>query len=115
MIIYGIKNCDVTKKALNWLEENGVAYTFHDYKEKGVTSHKIEDWLKRKPLNELINSRGTTYKGLSDADKEAIAKKDVKKSIVLMMENTSIIKRPLVETGNEVILGFDEDYWDKHV
>jgi arsenate reductase len=115
MIIYGLKNCDVTRKALKWLEENGIAYTFHDYKEKGITAHKLEDWLKHKKLEELVNTRGTTYKGLTDAEKDVIARKDIPGTIQLVMANTSLIKRPLVETGKEILLGFKEDVWDTHL
>lgn len=113
MIIYGIKNCDTMKKAFNWLEENGVAYTFHDYKAKGISSHKIEEWLKHKGVDELINTKGTTYKNLSDADKAAI--KDQHKAIELMKANPSMIKRPLVETGKEILLGFNDETWDTHL
>ncbi|MES2778810.1 MAG: arsenate reductase [Bacteroidota bacterium] len=113
MIIYGIKNCDTMKKAFTWLEENGVAYTFHDYKAKGIAKHKIEDWLKHAPLDKLINTRGTTFRELSDAEKASI--KTPSKAIKLMMENTSMIKRPIVETGHEVLVGFDPEHWDKHV
>ena len=113
MIIYGIKNCDTMKKAFTWLEENGVAYTFHDYKMKGISKHKIEEWLKHVPLTTLINTKGTTYRNLSDAEKESINVKS--KAIELMMVNTSMIKRPLVETGHELLVGFDPEHWDKHV
>lgn len=113
MIIYGIKNCDTMQKAFTWLEENGVAYTFHDYKEKGITKQKIEKWLKLVPITTLINSRSTTFRELSDAKKASIKNQD--KAIALMMANTSIIKRPVVETGHEVLVGFDPEHWDKHV
>jgi arsenate reductase len=113
MIIYGIKNCDTMKKAFTWLEDNGVAYTFHDYKEKGISRHKIEEWMKHKNLDELINMKGTTYKGLTDAEKKSTSNPE--KAIELMMANTSMIKRPLVEKGKEIILGFNEDFWDTHL
>jgi arsenate reductase (glutaredoxin) len=113
MIIYGIKNCDTMKKAFTWLEENGVAYTFHDYKVKGITKHKIEEWLKHQPVAKLVNTKGTTFRSLSDAEKASI--ENPEKAIALMMENTSLIKRPVVETGHEVLVGFDPEHWDKHV
>lgn len=113
MIIYGIKNCDTMKKAFTWLEENGVAYTFHDYKKKGITKHKIEEWLKHAPLSKLINTKGPTFRKLSEEDKKAI--EHPAKAIELMIGNTSMIKRPIVETGHELLIGFDPEFWDKHV
>lgn len=113
MIIYGIKNCDTMQKAFTWLEENGVAYTFHDYKVKGITKQKIEQWLKHVPITTLINSKSTTFRELEDAEKASIKSKA--KAIELMITHTSIIKRPLVETGHEILVGFDPEHWDKHV
>jgi arsenate reductase (glutaredoxin) len=113
MIIYGIKNCDTMQKAFTWLEENGVAYTFHDYKTKGITKQKIEQWLKHAPITTLINSKSTTFRQLSEPEKASIKTKA--KAIELMMTHNSIIKRPLVETGHEILVGFDPEHWDKHV
>lgn len=113
MIIYGIKNCNTMKKAITWLEDNGVAYTFHDYKTKGITKEKIKQWLKHKKMEELINTKGTTYKQLSEVAKNSISNPD--KAIDLMIEKPSMIKRPIVETGNEILLGFEPNFWDKHV
>lgn len=113
MIIYGIKNCNTMQKAFAWLEENGVAYTFHDYKSKGITEQKLNEWLKKKPLLEIVNTKGTTYKQLSDSEKLAMA--DISKAISLIIQKPSMIKRPIAETKNEITLGFDPDYWDQHV
>jgi arsenate reductase (glutaredoxin) len=113
MIIYGIKNCDTMKKAFNWLEENGVAYTFHNYKEKGITPEKIMHWLKHQPLDKVVNTKSATYRQLTDAQKATIA--DTKKAIKLMVTNPSMIKRPIVETGHEILIGFDPEFWDQHV
>jgi arsenate reductase len=113
MIIYGIKNCDTMKKAFTWLEENGVAYTFHDYKLKGISKEKISQWLKHQPMDVLINAKSTTFKELPDAQKAGV--KNVNKAIDLMINNTSIIKRPIVETGHEILVGFKPEFWDDHV
>ncbi len=110
MIIYGIKNCDTMKKAFTWLEENGVAYSFHDYKIKGITKEKIKHWLKHKPVEELINTKGTTFRQLTDVEKDSV--KNTSKAISLMIANPSMIKRPLVETANDILLGFDSTMWD---
>jgi arsenate reductase (glutaredoxin) len=101
------------KKAFVWLEENGIAYTFHDYKSKGITAEKITKWLSVHPLESLINQKGTTFKQLSEAEKISTTKTD--KAIELMIQKTSMIKRPIVETGNEVLVGFNPDFWDKHL
>lgn len=101
------------KKAFTWLDENGVAYTFHDYKTKGITKEKIKQWLKHKKLEELINTKGTTFRQLTDAEKASITNED--KAIILMMEKTSVIKRPIVETKNELLVGFNPEFWDQHV
>jgi arsenate reductase (glutaredoxin) len=113
MIIYGIKNCDTMKKAFNWLEENGVAYTFHNYKEKGITQEKIMQWLKHHPIDKIVNTKSATYRQLTDSQKASL--KDSKKAIKLMMAQTSMIKRPIVETGHEILVGFDLEFWDQHV
>lgn len=97
------------KKAFDWLDEQGIEYTFHDYKKSGISSKKIEQWLKQASLAELINSKGQTYKKLSDAEKAAATSKQT--AIQLMMEYTSMIKRPIVESGNTLLIGFDADKW----
>lgn len=113
MIIYGIKNCSTMKKAFEWLDENGIAYTFHDYKSKGISRDKIKSWLKKADALTLINTRGTTYKQLSDQEKQLLTHQD--RTIDLMIEKTSLIKRPIVETGHEILIGFDPEHWDAHL
>ncbi len=113
MIIYGIKNCSTMKKAFQWLDENGVAYTFHDYKSKGISREKILSWLKKTDISTLINTRGTTFKQLSEEQKQVISDTDA--AIALMTEKTSVIKRPIVETGHELLVGFDPELWDQRI
>lgn len=113
MIIYGIKNCNTMKKAFKWLDENGVAYTFHDYKSKGIAREKILSWLKHTNISTLINTKGTTFKQLTEVQKQSI--QDTNQAIALMIEKTSVIKRPIVETGHELLIGFDPDHWDTHI
>jgi arsenate reductase len=108
--IYGIKNCDTMKKAFTWLDKHKIAYTFHNYKTDGIEESTIEGWMKKLPLDQLINAKGTTWKNLTDKEKASI--KNPKKAIALMIENTSMIKRPLVEAGKEYLLGFDADLWE---
>jgi Spx/MgsR family transcriptional regulator len=98
------------KKARTWLEENNVEYEFHNYKKDGISKEKIENWMTQQPWEKLVNRAGMTYRKLSDEEKAAIM--DNESATELMMEKTSVIKRPIVEKdGNIVTLGFkEEDY-----
>ncbi|GAB3166376.1 Spx/MgsR family RNA polymerase-binding regulatory protein [Telluribacter humicola] len=107
--VYGISNCNTVKKALTLLNEQGVAYQFHDYKKKGITAEKLDNWLRQEPWEKLVNRAGTTWRQLSDAEKaEAGSKEGATK---LMLQKTSVIKRPLIEdeSGTIVALGFSEE------
>ncbi len=112
MILYGIPNCDTVKKARKWLDARGVAYAFHDYKKAGVDEAALADWVAEAGWQALLNTRGTTYRALSDADKADI---DAAKAVRLMVANPSLIKRPVVagqeENGGGLLIGFAEaDY-----
>ena len=106
LTIYGIKSCDTMKKAMNWLTEHEYAYTFHDYKKAGIDEDTLRAWLAKVGHETLINRRGTTWRKLADEDKADI---DNDKAVRLMMENTSLIKRPVLEDGDKVLLGFNAD------
>ncbi len=99
------------KKAFTWLDENKITYTFYNYKTETLCKTKIEEWLKTYTIAQLINTKGSTYRNLSDGDKLAISKKNT--AIKLMIENTSMIKRPLIETDKGIFLGFKLDEWEK--
>jgi arsenate reductase len=102
--IYGIKNCDTMKKARAWLDGKGVAYDFHDYKAAGIDKAKLEVWVKKAGRETLLNKAGTTFRKLSDAEKENITEA---KAIKLMLAQPSIIKRPVLETGGgKILVGF---------
>jgi Spx/MgsR family transcriptional regulator len=101
--VFGIKNCDTMKKARTWLEEQGVEYTFHDYKTEGIDQAHLEKWSKQVGWDVLLNRAGTTFKKLSDAEKANI---DEAKAIKLMMANPSMIKRPVLESGKTLLVGF---------
>lgn len=98
------------KKAFDWLNAHGMDYTFHNYKEEGISKSKLEEWLKQLPIASLINTKGTTFKNLGDEAQAALQSKS--KAIKLMMENTSVIKRPVLETDNGVLLGFKAEVWE---
>jgi arsenate reductase len=105
--IYGIKNCDTMQKALKWLASKELVYSFHDYKETGIDKATIEQWLQHFPADKLINTKSTTYRGFSDAEKASINNKS--KAIALMMKYTSVIKRPVWDFGNGTFfLGWNE-------
>src|SRR5215510_6613770 len=94
--IFGIKNCDTMKKARSWLEKHGVDYEFHDYKAAGIERAKLEAWSKAVGWEVLLNRAGTTFRKLPDEAKENV---DEKKAIALMLEQPSMIKRPVLERG----------------
>lgn len=105
-IIYGIKNCDTMKKARAWLDAAGVAYQFHDYKTAGVDPARLRGWVAHAGWETLLNRAGTTFRQLPDADKEGI---DADKAIALMLANPSMIKRPVLESGDALLIGFKPD------
>ena len=113
MKMYGIKNCDTIKKACKWLESNGVDFEFSDYKKQPPTKVLIENWVKEIELDLLINKRGTTYRKLSEQQKEAANNTD--SAIRIMLENPSIIKRPILHTGDKYIVGFKEEEYKELV
>ena len=110
--IYGIKNCDTMKKARAWLDARGMQYVFHDYKSEGIAKPKLEAWTKEAGWEVLLNRAGTTFRALPDKDKEAITEK---KAIALMAAQPSMIKRPVLELGGKLVVGFKPDVYDAAV
>ncbi len=112
MIVYGIKNCNTVKSALDWLKKNGVDFEFHDYKARGISEQKLKDWCQQVGWEALVNKKGTTWRQLDDATKEKISSE--MEAIALMISKTSVIKRPLLEKDGKVLaLGFDEEVFRK--
>ena len=109
IILYGIPNCDTVKKARTYLDSRGVAYHFHDYKKAGIEAADLKRWVKEVGWEKLLNKAGTTFKKLSDADKADI---DEAKAIALMLANPSMIKRPVVEGGQALLVGFKPEIYD---
>ncbi len=108
MTIYGIKNCDTMKKARAFLDAKGAAYAFHDYKTQGVEPAKLKSWAKRVGWEKLLNRAGTTFRKLPDADKEGLTEA---KALALMVAQPSMIKRPVLEIGDQLLVGFKpEEY-----
>ncbi|MCK0127160.1 ArsC family reductase [Erythrobacter sp. F6033] len=107
--LYGIPNCDTVKKARKWLDANGIDYAFHDYKKEGAEASKLKGWIDEKGVEVILNKRGTTYRKLSDAEKADA--EDGNKAVALLVQHTSMIKRPVVEHPQGVLVGFKEDEW----
>ena len=111
--IYGIKNCDTMKKARAWLDKQGVAYDFHDYKTAGIARDTLEGWVKKVGWETLLNKAGTTFRKLPDKDKEGLTEQ---KAIALMLAQPSIIKRPVLELGGgKLLVGFKPEQYDAAV
>lgn len=106
--IYGIKTCDTMKKARTWLDAHDVAYAFHDYKAEGIDKATLERWAKSVSWEVLLNRAGTTFRGLSDKDKEGLTEK---KAIALMMAQPSMIKRPVLDVGGKLTVGFKPEIY----
>ena len=106
--IYGIKNCDTMKKAFTWLTENGVDYAFHDYKSKGVERAQLERWSKAAGWEKVLNKAGTTFKKLPDDKKADLTEA---KAIELMLEQPSMIKRPVLEADGKIEIGFKPELY----
>jgi arsenate reductase len=111
--VYGIKNCNTVKSSLDWLKKNRVEFEFHDYKKKGIAEAKLKEWIKQVGWENLVNKRGTTWRQLDEKVQAGVTNE--KSAIALMLEKTSVIKRPLIEkNGKVLVLGFDEtDYAKK--
>ena len=120
LTIYGIKSCSTMKKAFTKLDELGVNYNFHDYKKQGIDKESVQRWVDALGIDKILNKRGTTWRKLTDEQKQA-ADENVNNAIDLLIENTSMIKRPIVEgqlvdknSGQPLLLcGFNEAEFDK--
>jgi arsenate reductase len=104
--IYGIKACDTMKKARDWLDGHGVAYAFHDYKTAGIDRAHLSAWAGQVGWEVLLNRSGTTFRKLPDADKTGL---DQDKAIALMLAQPSMIKRPVLDLGDRLLVGFKPD------
>jgi arsenate reductase len=110
--IYGIKNCDTMKKALAWLDGHGVAYGFHDYKAEGIDKDRLKQWSGVVGWETLLNRAGTTFRKLPDGDKEGL---NERKALALMLAQPSMIKRPVLDLGGKLLVGFKPEIYDKEV
>lgn len=108
--IYGIKNCDTMKKAFDWLNSKGIAYTFHDYKTEGVSPDKLLEWIQKLDLWKVLNTKSSTWRETLDTEKATIVGE--KEAIPFLAQNTSAIKRPVLEYEGGYLLGFNPTEWE---
>ena len=111
--IYGIPNCDSTKKAVNWLKANNIPFTFHDYKKEGISLAKLNEWTKLSSWEILLNKKGTTWKKIDPAIQATITNSKLATS--LMKEHTSLIKRPILEVAGKILVGFSETTYHENL
>jgi len=112
MKVYGIKNCNTVKKALDWFTANNVNYEFQDFKKLGVSERKLEEWNEKAGYEKFLNKQGTTWKQLEPDVKETV--KGADEALPLMQQKTSMIKRPVIEDGDFLFFGFDEPTYKAH-
>ena len=105
--LYGIPNCDTVKKARTWLADNGHDFTFHDFKKQGLSRELVQGWLAELDWETLVNRKGTTWRNLADERKAQVIDKD--SALELMLENPSVIKRPVLAGQGPVSVGFSAD------
>lgn len=111
MKMYGIKNCDTVKKAKDFLEENEVAYDFVDYKKEPPTEKLLQNWIDKIGIALVLNKQGTTYRKLSDEHKNDM--QNINLAIKIMIENPSLIKRPILVAGDKHVVGFNKEEYKK--
>jgi len=110
--IYGIKSCSTMKKAFDWLDAKHIAYDFHDYKKAGVPTDRLKDWSKNLGWEKLLNTRGTTFRKIPEAERENL---NEARALKLLEQYPSAIKRPVVEAGTRLLLGFDAEEFAKNI
>lgn len=111
MILYGIKNCGTVKKATVWLNQHQQAYRFHDFRSEGVSIELVESWVSRVNWEALLNKSSTSWRQLTDHQKADLTQQT---AIDLMLTVPTLIKRPVLDTGEELLLGFKPEYYAAH-
>ena len=110
--LYGIKNCDTMQKARTWLDTHGVPYEFHDYKVAGIDADRLKRWVEKAGWEKVLNRAGTTFRQLPDARKTGL---NEGKAVALMLEQPSMIKRPVLELGEKLLVGFKAESYETAV
>lgn len=107
-VLHGIRNCDTMKKAFAWLDARGVVYRFHDYKTAGLDRAMLEAWAQQVGWEALLNRAGTTFRKLPEDQKQGL---DAGKAMTLMLAQPSMVKRPVLDAGGRLLVGFSADAW----
>jgi Spx/MgsR family transcriptional regulator len=107
-VLYGIKNCDTVKKARQWLEQHRIEYRFHDFRGDGLSAGQAQAWLDEIGIDTLLNKRGTTWKQL---DENIRAQVTAKNAAALLAANPTLIKRPLLDIGQQRFVGFNDKFY----
>jgi Spx/MgsR family transcriptional regulator len=105
IVVNGLKSCDTCRKARAWLEGEGIAHRFHDLRADGLEAGRVRRWLDAVGAERLVNKRGTTWRGLSEAERAASGEPEI---VALLVAHPAIVKRPVFELGDRVLVGFDE-------
>ncbi len=108
--LYGIKNCDTVKKARAWLEERGIDYSFHDFREDGIDESRVREWLAELGWQELVNRRSTSWRSLDAGTRETM---DADRAAREILRQPTLIKRPLLDTGKQRFVGFSADDYER--
>lgn len=108
MTMYGIRNCDTIKKARAWLESQGVDYRFHDYKSEGIAREQLEAWCREMGWEAILNRSGTTFRKLPESEKADL---NEGRAIALMLAQPSMVRRPVLEAGGKLLVGFNPDQY----
>jgi arsenate reductase len=111
--VYGIPNCDTIKKTRDWLENNKIEYEFHDYKKSGISKTKLSEWCKKVGWEILLNKKSSTWRNLSAAEQQTVTNQPA--AVKVMMENNSIIKRPVIENAGVILVGYNEEEFIKQL
>lgn len=109
--VYGIPNCGSVKKAMLWLKHKKVAFTFHNFKESGITSAKLNAWCKQLGWEQVLNKKSTTWRGLAPGEQAAVINQ--KTAVQLMLTHHSLIKRPAIEHNGRITVGYNEDLYEQ--
>lgn len=110
LTLYGIKNCDTVKKARRWLESHNVDYQFHDFREDGVDKKQLSSWVQTLGWEKLVNKRSTTWRNLSEKEKNISSDTE---AVSLLLDNPTLVKRPVTEDKNILLVGFKEEEYKK--
>ena len=110
LTLYGIKNCDTVKKARCWLEDHGIEYQFHDFRQDGLEKKQLSAWVEKSGWETIVNKRSTTWRKLSDKDKNITTDSQ---AIKLLLANPTLIKRPVVQNNKMLLVGFNETEFKK--